>query len=487
MKATFKIMALSFLCVLFMGACGKKEKTIAVTGQNGVVYESYQEACTAQDFVAAHQFLDRMKAEASMMPNGSEKQKQKKHDAEANVEVAKDYITNKEILLLTSLDDETAFDRIVFLLKENEFSDFSNDKYCDKVIDLAIDLDKDKLVKKITNIYRRPISDNMLRKIINYLYLNKGDENLGFVTSLLNRYDKNGLLLDAAVEKGNEALIVDMAQRFDGKMSFNTFKNVMDWLGAHNNVQYGSLFRLLSTKTEDKEKLFDYAIKKGDEESIVYLAQQFDGALSFNKIINILDFLDTHNSKKYNYVFKLLSTKVLDDEKMINYAIEKKQKNIAKDLLKNYGGLINNNALISNLASLNDKGFSDMILFALAEKGKNLPSRPSINGYVKSDSYGKLDGTEHGMYNKKIKEYNAQCKSVMNIAIASKNLYLAKSVIPKMKQVFVYTDLGDWVKVVEKRNDHSSLYEAFKLSLSNEDIDDAKQTLNDAIKSGSFK
>lgn len=227
-------------------------------------------------------------------------------------------------------------------------------------------------------------------------------------------------------------------------------------------------------KLELGSLLADFAVSFENHETAIRIGQLLDG---------IIDYLE---NGKENAVFEKDWQERIDKAR----SIYKKCSRVytADDLLqKKVVFDIENENMIEKLASLNKKDASDMILFALAEKGKNLPSRPSINGYVKSDSYGKLDRTEHGMYNKKIKEYNAQCKSVMNIAIASKNLYLAKSVIPKMKQVFVYTDLGDWVKVVEKRNDHSSLYEAFKLSLSNEDIDDAKQTLNNAIKNGLFK
>ena len=228
-------------------------------------------------------------------------------------------------------------------------------------------------------------------------------------------------------------------------------------------------------KLELGSLLADFAVSFENHETAIRIGQLLDG---------IIDYLE--NGKKNNAVFEEKWQKRIDKAR----SIYKKCSRVytADDLLqKKVVFDIENENMIEKLASLNQKDASDMILFALAEEGKNMPSRPSIKGYVKSDSYGKFDGTEHGKYNEKIKEYNVQCKSVMNMAIANKNLYLAKSVIPKMKQVFVYTDLGDWVQVVENRKDHSSLYETFKVNLSNEDIDDAKQTLNDAIKSGSFK
>lgn len=421
-----EILIICCLIVSLLGACGSKETPIQVTGQNGAVYNSYQEACTAQDFVAAHMFLDRMKAEASMMPGKTRREREKKYETEEKIEEAVEYITNKEILLLMSLDDETAFNRITFLIKEDDLSDFKNDEFCDMVIDLALDMDKPELVKRMTNFYKRNISDRILRKIVEKLYIYKGDENIDFISVLLNRNDKNEILLNAAIEKGDEKLVVDMAQSQSGTLSLTTFKNVMEFLSSHNNPKYKSLFEQLSTKVLNIEGLLDYAIEKG-------------------------------------------------------------QKNVAKRLLQNQKVTIDNKEMISRFASLNDKQCSDLILQALAELEKEVPNMPSVKGYVKSGTSGEMDKyTDHGAYNIAAKDYNNQCKSVLSIAITNKNLYLANKIVAKMKQTLLFEEVGDWVRVVEKTK-YTSLYNAFKVSISNEDIDSAKQTLNSAIKDGSFK
>ena len=357
---TINRLAVAGLALLALCSCGtSKGKNIRVTGQNGAVYESYQEACTAQDFMAAHMYLDRMRAAASSMPDNSRKNQELKREAENRIDEAIEYITNKEILLLMSLDDETAYNRITFLLKENDFSDSANDSYCETVIDLAIDMDKPVLVQRMTNFYKGTIRDDMLKKIVEYLYVRHGDENLPFVTSLLNRYDKNELLLSAALEKGDQALAK-------------------------------SLLRQRSLK--------------------------------------------------------------LTDEK------------------------------ISLLASFNDKQFSDIILQSLAERSRSVPSMPSISGYVKSSMYGKMDEyTPQGAYNIEAKQFNDECVAILNLAIASANAYLAKGAIGKMKPTLQFTEVGDWCRVVEKEYSHSSLYNAFRVSLCYDDINAAKQSLKTAF------
>ena len=60
-----RIKFLSFCCiaVFLLTACGSsssknEEEKISVTGADGKEYTSYQEACRAGDFEAAHKFLD---------------------------------------------------------------------------------------------------------------------------------------------------------------------------------------------------------------------------------------------------------------------------------------------------------------------------------------------------------------------------------------------------------------------------------------------
>ena len=77
--------------------------------------------------------------------------------------------------------------------------------------------------------------------------------------------------------------------------------------------------------------------------------------------------------------------------------------------------------------------------------------------------------------------------SILNIAVANKNLYLAKAAVSKMKKHLVFREVGDWVRVVEKETTHSSVYNAFVASTSSEDINLAQRELNEAISKGYFR
>ena len=240
MKTTRFFEALFIASCFMLSACDNGK--IKVKGADGTEYESYQECCAAQDFQAAHLYLSKM---------------QNDEDFESDYYSAKEYVFKQEALYLMSQGDEAAKKRIIYLLKEEG----GNDNHADMLIDLAIDNDDEDFVKALTKQYKGSISSDILRKIVEFLYIEKGDRNLDFVQTMLNRYNKSGLLLDAVVEKGNEDLVVSLTQHVSGPISFLTFKNVMDFLELRNNNNYQKLFSTLALKVEDNE-LIEYATEK---------------------------------------------------------------------------------------------------------------------------------------------------------------------------------------------------------------------------------
>lgn len=156
------------ICLSFI-SCGG----ITVKGENGQTYESYQECCAAQDFMAAHTYLAKM--ENAMGDDGDKEQEYQK---------ARDYVFNAEMLYLTSLGTEEASNRIVYLLaeyqipappvsltaKNNYTDDLLKDvnkyiedvarfnKRCDNVLDMAIAQGNMELAKKILYIYKGDVN-----------------------------------------------------------------------------------------------------------------------------------------------------------------------------------------------------------------------------------------------------------------------------------------------------------------------------------------
>lgn len=405
MKQLFNLIILC-LAVSLLSACG--EKKITVKGADGTEYESYQECCAAQDFQAAHQYLAKM---------------QNDEDFKGDYYSAKEFVFKQEALYLMSLGDETSKKRIVYLLKEEG----GNDNHVDMLVDLAIDADDEEFVKVLTKQYEGSISSDMLRKIVEFLYIEKGDGNLEFVQTLLNRYNKSGLLLDAAVEKGDEELLVRLAKQYNGTLRFQTFKSVMDFLSSQNSSQYLLIRDLLLNKVIDSEELFLYALD--------------------NKLSAVVN--------------KLCS-------KYVN---------------------INDNSFITTLASKNDRIVSDAIIMALSKV--TIPGRAMSKGlhdYYDGcrDCYSRKEVSRpHFQYTDGIIDYNTKCSGILEIAIGAGNQYLAQKVLMCFKQnIETMKGGGSGEKAPDgTRVDGNHCYVYY----TNSDKNEAQKKYQDAVRSGAFK
>ena len=146
-KNLFIVIICLAMVTLYGWSCKDK---ITVTGSDGKVYESYQECCAANDYEAAHLFLAKIQNSESEAYSYSE---------------AKEYIFKNEALFLMSHGDETAKNRIIYLLKEEG----NDDDHTSMLIDLAIENDDDAFVKKLANQYSESASEESLQKLMSYL------------------------------------------------------------------------------------------------------------------------------------------------------------------------------------------------------------------------------------------------------------------------------------------------------------------------------
>lgn len=249
--------AVSF--ILAAVSCGDDgPKKIVIKNKDGEKITSYQEACTMHDFETAHRFVAKMPE--SGYPSW-------------DVNSAKEHVFREEALFLIAQGDEASKKRIMFLLKQDPER---NDAYLNILVELAISQDDEDFVKTLTRQYNSEIPYSVLRKIVEYLYIDGSDKNLGFVTTLLNRYNQMGALLDGAVEKDNEQLVVTLAKQFKGDLDFTTFENVMNFLELKNNAEYLPIFNQLSSNVNN-DKMLDYVIENrllGDKVVISYLSKK---------------------------------------------------------------------------------------------------------------------------------------------------------------------------------------------------------------------
>lgn len=419
MKKNLVLLALIGFAMFTLCGCGGKSEVeqrkteITVKGADGTIYESYQECCAAEDFQAAHQYLAKM---------------ENSDDWQGDLGEAKEYVFKQEALYLMSIGDAAAQKRIIFLLKEEGASD----SRIDMLMDLAIDAEDEDFVKSLTKQYKNDISSDILRKIVEFLYIEKGEGNLDFVTTLLNRYNQSGMLLDAAIEKENEGLVISIAKQFKGTLSFQTFKNVMDFLSSRNSPQYKPMQDLLVTKVEESKDLLLYALD--------------------SNLPNIV---------------KQISTKIVT---------------------------ISDNDLVSKLAAQNKRECSDLIIAMIqAYPTKGHPLAPGHYSYDKLHIYNNpildKDNNEyypdHYIYCNWLPAYNQQCDKILDYAISNKNQYLAQKILPLFKKNIetVVTDSNS-----EKAGDGTRVecYSSYVRYYS-DDINAAQKKYQEAVRSGAFK
>ena len=200
--------------------------------------------------------------------------------------------------------------------------------------------------------------------------------------------------------------------------------------------------------------LIDLAIENDDEVFVRTLANQYTEGVSDESLKKLIEYLaDKPNEDNKKYIENLIS-KYLS---------------------------LSNTTMLKYLAGTKGKENSEKILGLLAEIEKDIPTRPAL-GLVK---YEYDDPCAD--YNEAIKNYNDVCQTILDIAIASKNQYLAQRVISKAKPGLTSKNLGDWVRVVEKEYDHSSLYDAFRISIDNSSTNSIKAAYQEAVRSGAFR
>ena len=187
--------AIVILCLIFKGKSKiekhdtkveEVEEVFSVKGADGTQYESYQQACKANDFEAAHEFIgliyDKlMKVIEETDPSGANSYNTSL-EYEKQFQSAEDYVFKQEMMYLVSNGDEQSSDKILYLLTElqvlgeplneglNNYYDarclpqrlYSQyvkrfNSHCDQILDLAISQNNEYLAKKVLGMYKQNI------------------------------------------------------------------------------------------------------------------------------------------------------------------------------------------------------------------------------------------------------------------------------------------------------------------------------------------
>lgn len=189
-------LAIGLLYKLFSGnSKGEKYETEAenveeeysVKGADGTEYKTYQQACRANDFEAAHEFIDLIYNELAKVIEETNPSGANAYNTSLQYEKqfysAEDYVFKQEMMYLMSNGDEMSSDKILYLLTElqvlgeplnegiNDMFDAESlpqrlysqyikrfNSHCDQILDLAISQNNEYLAKKVLGMYKKNIN-----------------------------------------------------------------------------------------------------------------------------------------------------------------------------------------------------------------------------------------------------------------------------------------------------------------------------------------
>lgn len=185
------IQALFLILILILSAC----EGISVKGSDGTKYNSYQDACAALDFDAAHAYINKMQTSGNLLKDNANEEK--------DLNNAKEYVFKQESLYLMGVGDSLAKRRLLFLLME----DNNRDQHCAMLIDLAMQDDDVDFTKTLANQYSTNVEEENLNKLFEYLKKKEGNECKDYILNLFQKLGQNRLVLDAALYFDDISLI----------------------------------------------------------------------------------------------------------------------------------------------------------------------------------------------------------------------------------------------------------------------------------------
>lgn len=106
----------------------------------------------------------------------------------------------------------------------------------------------------------------------------------------------------------------------------------------------------------------------------------------------------------------------------------------------------------------------------------HIVARPAL-GLVKSDYHGDIP-SEYTTYKNEVESLNNRCKELISKSVEFGYIAIANKALSLMKPNLEWNDIGDWVKVVEHEYDHSSVYNAFKVTENRNEINEAQKLIH---------
>lgn len=418
-----RIKFLSFCCVavFLLTACSgssSKDEKVTVTNSDGQEYESYEDACHAQDYEAAHKFLTAMKKAGA-----------------SDYEEAREYIFSQEALYLIAMNDETSTKRLFFLLQEdaNEVSNSVRDARCNTIIELAIKQNNQALVEQTIGLYNDQIDGPVLRRIYEYIYKEGHNPDPNSMMELLFKHNGIELMVDDAISTQNDAMLMQIIAKCSDK-NLDASKMIIKYFSTKKDKKQIANLSNILRKNMQWESLMELAVATND---VALMKQAYQKAENKDELFSSL-VQHAAESKSVSEMQSILPlvTNSSYAETLIKACIGADIPNVVTTLTKKYSSQFSESFLddiMEYAISKNGGEFTNLVISILNStkiEGHPLPAGQRMTSDRPADVV-----SSHNRYVSSVKDFNSKCDEVLNAAISQHKSQLANKVVTLYKDV----------------------------------------------------
>ena len=410
---------LASISLLTACGCSSSSSGITVIGDNNTEYNSYEEACHAQDYEAAHKYLVAMKkAKAS------------------DYSEAREYVFNQEALFLIALNDEASTKRLFFLLQEdaNEVNNETRDTRCNTIVELAIKQDNKTLVEQTIGLYSGQIDKSVLQKIYNYLFSEDKEPDIDFMINILKKNKGINIMVSDAIKRQDDAMLMHIIKNNGCDGAQDATSAIAKYIiGKKDKKLLASCLSLLR-KNNQWNAVLDMGVAMNDLTMIKQSYQNIDDKDdAFDRIVPILS--TSNNNAIKQYLFSI-ATNEGRARKLIETCLKNDHPDIILKLTKKYSSQFSESFLdeiMDYAISKNGGDFTNLVITILTSTP--ITGHPLPAGQRMTSNRPQEVVDSHNEYVSSVKAFNSKCDHILNAAISQHKGSLAKKIVTLYKDV----------------------------------------------------
>ena len=220
--------------------------------------------------------------------------------------------------------------------------------------------------------------------------------------------------------------------------------------------------------------LIDLAIENDDDLFVKTLANQYSKGVNQENLRKLKDYLLQKADSNYEFIYTLFK-KIESNELLFETALQCKDYESIKELVADSLSLEREH-LLNLLSGIKDNGISEQIVGLLTPLENDIPLRPRLG----NSDINMVDG--YVDYQNAVKNYNEHCLTLLNFAIKNGNQFLAERLMKKFKSNILYGLVKDGY-----RQSDGGYYRIINIKIDNSEINSAKSTYQEALRSGAFR